>query len=91
MHSDDVASNIYRALDDVGGLRLAARGAGRGAAARCSGFCRVRREVGMGKGQWVPMAAADVCTSRSWRAPGGVAVGARARLRLGRWNLRGGR
>jgi hypothetical protein len=69
MLDDDVASNIYLALGAVGGIRLTARGAGRGAAAQGQGVCRVRREVGMGEGQRVPMAATHVRTSRSWRAP----------------------
>jgi hypothetical protein len=85
---DDVAHDIRQALSDVGGLRLAARGAGRGGAAQGRGVCRVGREVGMGEGQLVPMAAADVRTSHWRRAPGGVAVGAGARLRLGRGDVR---
>jgi len=60
MLGNDVARNICQALGGVGGLRLAARGGRRGGAAQGQGVCRVRREVGMGEGQRVPMAAADV-------------------------------
>jgi len=79
MLGDDVASNICQALGGVGGLRLAARGAGRGCAAQGQGVCRVRREVGMGDGQWVPTAPADKCVAHkplvagAWRCCSGRA------------------
>jgi hypothetical protein len=45
---------------------------------------QLRREVGVGQVARLPVGHSDVCTCRSWRAPGRVVVGAGARLSLER-------
>ena len=73
-----------------GVLRPAARGGERGGAnpTQAQGVVRVRRAAGLGEGERLSVGREVVCARRFWRAPGSADMGAGARLRLGRDDVR---